>query len=326
MSHTTAPPPQTTHPPTLRIPVLVTSATTLLVWLSQYVLPHGKILFTIPSWVTPAAAALAILGAVAMTAPHRYLRVVLALNGVALTLLVWAAGGVLFDIVMTISWLVVPDFFMPDWPSGAARGLSLVTALLSFRATVRYRRCVRGECVRCGQSPSTPPIRQRLWLGYAAFLLGLPYPILKTHWALGGTIGLDYPNPARDGFTSGWLVVPAALVGLVLSLALVHRWGRIWPRWVPGLAGKPTPRGLLLFGGWFGTGLLLTMGFPGIAEILQSLEGRPTPPVEGMHEWPSTLFYASWFLWGLVFAPATRLYQLRTQRQCLSCGLAPDPA
>jgi hypothetical protein len=45
-----------------------------------------------------------------------------------------------------------------------------------------------------------------------------------------------------------------------------------------------------------------------------------------MHEWPAMLLYGSWFLWGLVFAPATRLYQLRTQRRCASCGLEPDPA
>lgn len=155
----------------------------------------------------------------------------------------------------------------------------------------------------------------------------LPYIVVKTNWALGGTLGLDYPDPVRDGFGSGWLVVPAALAGVVLSLALVHRWGRIWPRWVPGLAGTRTPRWLLLFGGWFGTGLLLSVGVVGTLDMASdALRGELRVDVGGMHTWPPLLFYASWLCWALVLAPATRGYQLRTQPRCGVCGLTPAPA
>jgi hypothetical protein len=34
------------------------------------------------------------------------------------------------------------------------------------------------------------------WYGYAAFVLALPYPVLRTHWALGGTLGLSWPGAA----------------------------------------------------------------------------------------------------------------------------------
>jgi hypothetical protein len=34
------------------------------------------------------------------------------------------------------------------------------------------------------------------WYGYAAFVLALPYPVLRTHWALGGTLGLSRPGAA----------------------------------------------------------------------------------------------------------------------------------
>ena len=290
--------------PTTRAPAAC-AALTLLAFAATHVLPRGEVLFDIPPWATPTAALAGILASVALST--RWYRTTIVIGGVALVLLLWAAGGLLFDLLEPIFWLLVPGISAPDWPMGVTRALAFVTAILLVRALIRYRRQMRGE--------SDQAARQRRWLGYAGLVFGLPYPVLKTHWALGGTLGLDYPDPARDGFTSGWLVVPAALIGLVLSLALVHRWGRIWPRWVPGLAGKPTPRGLLLFGGWFGSAVLLTMGVPAIAQML-GLTGAVQPrPIPGMHAWPAMLFYASWFLWGLVLTPATWLYQLRMREK-----------
>jgi hypothetical protein len=68
------------------------------------------------------------------------------------------------------------------------------------------------------------------------------------------------------------------------------------------------------------------MGLPGAAQSFGLYRGATAPPLDGMHEWPSTLFYLSWLLWGLVLAPATRLYQLRTRKRCAVCGRQPDPA
>ncbi len=50
------------------------------------------------------------------------------------------------------------------------------------------------------------------------------------------------------------------LAGTVLPLALVHSWGRVFPRWVPLLGGRRTPRWLLL-GPAFGIGGALTVYF-----------------------------------------------------------------
>ncbi|QUH00219.1 hypothetical protein HUO13_04810 [Saccharopolyspora erythraea] len=302
---------------------LAASAATLSAFLASRVLSRGEILFAIPVWVTPLAAALGMTAAAAMMFRHH--RATTVLTAIALGTMLLTAGGVFFDIATPISYLLVGEP-VPDWPMAVTRALALVAAILLFRALVRYRRRALAQCLGCGRNPTAPPVEQRLWLGYAGFLFGLPYPLLKTHWALGGTIGLDHSDLARDGFTRGWLVVPAALVGLVLSLALVHRWGRVWPRWVPGLAGKATPRGLLLFGGWFGSGLLLTMGLPAAVQML-GVAGAPAPrPIEGMHAWPSMVFYGSWLLWGLLLTPATRSYQLRTRGRCGLCGLGPEPA
>jgi hypothetical protein len=200
---TSTAPPRTAYPDQRATPPLVLAALTLLAYLSQHVLPRGHVLFTIPAWITPVAAGLGFAAALALHLPVKHLRTVFAINGAALAMLLLTAGGVLFDIVMTISWRVVPAFRTPDWPVAATRVLAFVTAIVLFRAVVHYRRCARGERPACGRSASTPPVRQRLWLGYAGFLFGLPYPVIKTSWALGGTIGLDYPSPTTASPAAG---------------------------------------------------------------------------------------------------------------------------
>jgi hypothetical protein len=50
------------------LPVLIGSSATLLAFLSQYVLPRGRILFEIPVWVTPLAVVLGMGCVLAMSA------------------------------------------------------------------------------------------------------------------------------------------------------------------------------------------------------------------------------------------------------------------
>lgn len=298
---------------------LIASALTFLSFESRQVLPRGFVLFELPGWATPLAAAASVFGAALLMSPLRARRVLVAINGAAVLLLLLAAGGILFDLLRVFGLMDL----LTDWPMFATRAFALTSAILLFRATALRVRELAGTCARCGGPAAAPPH----WLGYLGVLFALPYPVIKTNWALGGTIGLDYPDPARDGFTSGWLAVPAALIGIVLSLALVHRWGRIWPRWVPGLAGRPTPRWLLLFGGWFGTALLFTMGPAGSATALADLISGTSPnAIAGMHYWPGALFYASWMCWALVLGPSVYLYQRATRRKpCGTCDRVPVP-
>ncbi|WP_082083617.1 hypothetical protein [Paenibacillus beijingensis] len=85
-----------------------------------------------------------------------------------------------------------------------------------------------------------------MWLGYAAFILSFPYPLLKIYWSLGGTLwgGQNFGHHSAFGKI---LVFGASAL---LSLALVQRWGRIFPRWVPFFAGKKVPRWIFIIGGW----------------------------------------------------------------------------
>lgn len=78
----------------------------------------------------------------------------------------------------------------------------------------------------------------------AATVLALPYPAVRISWALG--IPLGVPDSYIDG-ADLMLRVGAAGLGLlaiggaVLTLGLIRPWGEVFPRWIPGLGGRPVP-------------------------------------------------------------------------------------
>lgn len=306
-------------------------AATLAAVVAAEYLPRGEsALIGAPGWLAPAGAGLGLLAVLLMVGHHQAHRVlrrgVLGTGWLASGLLLWAAGGVLFDLLQIGAWLGIRWIWSApvDWPAFAVRSLALVSAVLLARLTLRYGRSSRDACLTCGRADQDGPAGTPIWLGYVGFLAGLPYPVIKTQWALGGSIGLDHAHPDRDGWTVGWLTTIPALIGLLLSLALVHRWGKIWPRWVPFLAGRRTPRWLLLLGGWTGTGVLLTMGIPAAVGIVeQALDeglgflGRMSG---GMYGWVGPLFYCLWLVWGIALGVTTWVYQAHTRAACPLCG------
>ncbi len=72
----------------------------------------------------------------------------------------------------------------------------------------------------------------------------LPYALIRLTWLLPS--GLVPPALAPDGLDLsvriwGLLLSSGAWLGFVLTLGLVRPWGEVFPRWVPGLAGRPVP-------------------------------------------------------------------------------------
>jgi hypothetical protein len=78
----------------------------------------------------------------------------------------------------------------------------------------------------------------------AAAVLALPYPAVRISWALG--IPLGVPDSYVDGADLMLRVGEAglgllAIGGAVLTLGLIRPWGEVFPRWMPGLGGRPVP-------------------------------------------------------------------------------------
>jgi len=238
-----------------------------------------------PDWLPLAAAGLAAAGIILLLTGRSQLpRLQRALIWGGLLLMVWAAGGLLLDLLR-----LVPGGLMPegvDWPG-------LVTRTLALAAFVALARLV---FVRPVAHAAT---RRAAWYGYAALALALPYPVLKTWWALGGSFGLRWPG--ADGLAGSfalWLPAVPWLLAAILSLLLV-----LTPRWLP--------RRLLLLAGWSATAIVATFG---PAACWAFVTGLANGDIDsgGMATWVFGLVYGSWFLWAIAAAAATRSYQVRT--------------
>ncbi len=246
-----------------------------------------------PAWLPLAAAVLAAAGIVRLDGRPQWLRIQRASRWTALLLMVWAANRLPFDLLTmtgtmgrrTASGAIV--IASVDWPGLAIRTLALAAAIvLAHLALTR---------------PAAPAsTRPATWYGYAAFVLALPYPVLRVVWALGGTPGLSRPGAGGEGYAPLLLAIPWVLAA-ILSLLLVPTW-----RWMP--------RRLLLVAGWTATAIVGTIGPAAVWALINVLVkgGQDSGPKSGIAFWVFGLFYGSWFLFAIAAGAATRSYQLRS--------------
>lgn len=281
----------------------------------------------------PVIAALGLAGAavaLAMVAPWGRLVPRWPLLGFA-----WGAAAVLL--------LVVPDYrvlravaYAPiflvgapfGWPPVSFRGaipwpvLNQVVCLgggLSWvAAAVAYRRRTEGACERCGRTDAetgwtTPAAAARWgrWATAVAVVVPCLYAATRWAWALGIPLGIS-KEFMRKGEEEGLWVAGAALAtvavgGAVLTLGLVQRWGEIFPRWLPGLAGKRVPPALAVLPATVAA-VALTGG--GLA-IWRMIAGGAFGDVDWAADWgagPPVLLFLPW---GVALGLATLAYQER---------------
>ena len=250
-----------------------------------------------PEWLPLAAAAIAAAGlAVRLRGLGRGTRLAGALTCSGLFLMLWTASGLPLDLLRVMS-LVVPGLMPPgvDWVGLATRALALAALVVLARLALSH--------------PVAPARTQGAsWFGFAALALALPYPALKTWWALGGSLGLKWPG--ADGLAGSfalWLPAVPWLLAAALSLLLV-----LTPRWLP--------RRLLVAAGWSATVIVAMIGPVAFWSLVGGLI-RGDADFGAMTGWVYGLIYGSWFLWAIAAGAATRSYQLRSG--ALSKGSGP---
>ena len=241
-----------------------------------------------PVWLPLAAAGLAAAGIIMRFNGRPQLpRLGRALSWGGLLLMLWAAGGLMIDLLRVVS-LVIPGL-MPacvDWLGLATRAFACAALVVLAHLAL----------ARPSALAST---RVATWYGYAALALALPYPFLKTWWALGGSLGLRWPG--ADGLAGSftiWLPAVTWLLAATLSLLLV-----VTPRWLP--------RRPLLAAGWFASVVVATFGLSACSAFVIGLL-RGDVDSGGMATWVFGLVYGSWFLWAIAAGAATSSYQLRS--------------
>jgi hypothetical protein len=213
--------------------------------------------------------------------------------------------------------------------------LCLIGGFLWLGATICYARRSGDACLYCGrrdgpegwQSPNQAARWGRLAV-YVAMAVPVFYAFTRYAWALGIPLGMSEGYLRRGQESGMWIaglfLANFGLVGAVLMLGLVQRWGEVFPRWMIGLAGLRVPIALavvpaslvsvLLIVG----GIAIWSGFPQMVADLVAGGGKDIGIVGGIifHVGPTLLFP----VWGLALAVATLGYYYRRRGPCGVCG------
>jgi hypothetical protein len=122
-----------------------------------------------PDWLPLAAVGFAATGIMRLDGSPRWLRVQRVLRWTGLLLMVWVANGLPFDLFAMAGLIGDPATGRPirvDWPEMATRTLALSASLVLTRLAL---------------ARPAAPSRVASWYGFAAFVLALPYPVLRMH-------------------------------------------------------------------------------------------------------------------------------------------------
>ncbi|MFC7621851.1 hypothetical protein [Microlunatus sp. GCM10028923] len=272
---------------------------------------HGVSVFP-GGWVPVVPAAVAVASAMIMILVPRAWRpaaVAAAVAGAALlaySLLAWI--GLLMLLMVPFGLPMPADDLarLAVRVAGAAGGgLTVLAGLARFRAA-------RPVCPRC--AARHPEVRGGPpgwavaggWLAVAGFAarFAVELPDLLAE-------GVSGPGGLGFQLFVGLLV----LAGTVLPLALIRPWGRSWPRWVPGLAGRRVPRLLVLVPGLLlGAGLSAYFGVGGIGALLTG--GTPAEPA-------AWLMITGYTVWGLGLLAASAGYARLTDPVAARCPASP---
>jgi hypothetical protein len=159
-------------------------------------------------------------------------------------------------LVAVVAWLtgVAGGPVVAAWANGFGQGLARqaprMLALLFLAAGGVLWAVTAWSAVRMTSDGRRPrwmrPERAARWGRVAtivATVCALPYAVARATWLTPWPLGMPAGADALSAGVrlQGLLLGGAALAGAVLTTGLVARWGEVWPRWMPGLRGRPVP-------------------------------------------------------------------------------------
>ncbi|MFF4195322.1 hypothetical protein [Nonomuraea sp. NPDC001831] len=234
--------------------------------------------------------------------------------------LAWAVGGALIVsgalLLLDVVSAVVPGLGMPfSWAGALSKAACVGSGVLLWRSAAAYRRRATGACAACGRRSSRVLARTPGW-AFAAAYVSVAGCLARI--AAQAAVGFDVV-PYRAGAVA--FEIEFLLAGTLLPLALVHRFGRVWPGWVPWLAGRPVPRRLVLWPGVGVSGGLLAYFGVALGQMAAERLSGGVPFSGG--DLPEAFFWVAvpgYVVWGAGMAVAAWSYARRTRVACASCG------
>lgn len=211
----------------------------------------------------------------------------------------------------------------------------LIGGFLWLAATVSYVRRSGDACLYCGrrdgpegwQAPDQAARWGRIAL-YVAMVAPIFYAFVRIVWALGYPLGMSEEyfrsGQERGMWVAGLFLAAFGVVGAVLMLGLVQRWGEVFPRWMIGLAGRRVPIALAVVPAAVVSVMLFVGGLAIWSSLGQMVVNLESIGVGSMGLVGDVIFQVGptllFPLWGTALAVAALGYYYRRRGPCQVCG------
>ncbi|WP_157641464.1 hypothetical protein [Longispora albida] len=222
--------------------------------------------------------------------------------------LVFSCPLFLLDVVYGLIPGLGPEI---DPLAAASRAACLIGAGLLARAAIQHARV---HCAACSRRAVVRERRPR-WAWWGAYgAIAACFVRIAAQVVVGwGEI------PLEQGVALVVFEVGFVLAGTLLPLALVHDFGRVWPRWVPFLAGRKVQRWLVLgpayaLAGGITVYFTVVLGYLTVETVSGSFVADPFPLA---FFWVAVPGYLAW---GVGLGIAAIGYNLDTRQPCKACG------
>ncbi|GIF63278.1 hypothetical protein Ais01nite_13130 [Asanoa ishikariensis] len=200
-----------------------------------------------------------------------------------------------------------------DWRDLGAR-IALATGGLLFAGLANA--CAPHRAARKAEYQPVPRWTRR-WAYTAIALPLLGWAVPHGLWVLGVPFGI--PQRQLDDIhrsLSNWTGVAITLVPPVaglLVLGLIQRWGQQFPRWVPGLRGRPVPRLLAVIPAGTVALTLVTYGILSAAVLVRQVLAGDTLWSEVRQGWAVTATLLVFVGWGVALGVTAVGYAITTR-------------
>ncbi|HJP72058.1 MAG TPA: hypothetical protein VJ975_10095, partial [Candidatus Limnocylindria bacterium] len=223
------------------------------------------------------------------------------------------------DLLAVLTWPVINQL------------VCIVGGCLWAAASLAFWRRTGGACEACGRTDTpagwTSAEHARSWGRVAtgvAVAVPLVYAATRWTWALGFSVGIDhefYRHGLEIGlWTAGALLGTLAVLGGVITLGLVQRWGEVIPGWIPFVGGRRVPVMLAVVPAGLVAAIVTSAGLMFWRFMLRGGFELGGFLISFENSWAAVLPELLWPIWGVALACAALAYSLRRRGRCRICG------
>jgi hypothetical protein len=223
-------------------------------------------------------------------------------------------------LVMTALGRVPGDVTLWTWPVVNMAVLSLAGLAWVVVAAGSLRPVAGGPAAAW----ATPEAAARWGRWATGFAVAVPlgYAATRYAWALGVPVGVSerFLTDLGTGRFAGAALATLAVLGAILTLGLVQRWGEVFPRWLPGLRGRRVPVTLAVVPAAMVSVVVASAGLMFVRLGVTGQFHDSLPFASGdVAAWLPEMF---WPLWGAALAAAAVAYLLRRRGEARTDGLS----